>query len=125
MLQLVSNLSDYLEKTGFFSMGPSQPGSLNEVFFGSPAGTEIFPAEAGGYWLMVEGLTPGTHTLHFGGAFDQYTVDTPLGTFTIGPGSTDTTAIINVVVPEPSSALLLLVGLIPLFGLRRHRAVTE
>jgi hypothetical protein len=63
----VSNTQSYLERTGFFSMGQVQPGSLIESL-GVAAGTDLPTTKSAGYWLMVEGLTPGTHTLDFGGS---------------------------------------------------------
>jgi hypothetical protein len=98
----VPNPADYLEVTGIFSIGPTQPGSyLNSL--GVPPGVEGFPTKSGGYWLMVDGLTPGSHQLHFGGAS---AASVGLSAF-----SSDTTDFINVVVPEPGSALLLLSAL--------------
>jgi hypothetical protein len=34
----------------------------------TPVGTVVAPAASDGYWLMVEPLAPGTHTINFGGA---------------------------------------------------------
>lgn len=63
----VKNLQSDLVRTDFFSMGPTQPGSLVEQL-GAPVGTDLSPTKSSGYWLMVEGLAPGQHTLHFGGS---------------------------------------------------------
>jgi hypothetical protein len=62
----VKNPQSYLEKSGFFSMGPVQPGSLIESF-GLADGTVLSPTKSVGYWLMITGLSPGEHTLEFGG----------------------------------------------------------
>jgi hypothetical protein len=63
----VSNTKSYFEGTDFFSMGKVHPGSLIESL-GVEKGTDLSTTKSAGYWLMVEGLTPGTHTLHFGGS---------------------------------------------------------
>jgi hypothetical protein len=117
----VVNPANYLEVTGYFDMGPTQAGSLLESF-GLPAGTDAFPTKSGGYWLMLDGLAPGLHELHFGGASDGWSVDTgtPIGIESLGPFSTDTTDFINVVVPEPASAFLLFSGLAALLALCRR-----
>ncbi len=117
----VANPANYLEVSGYFDMGPTQAGSLLESF-GLPAGADAFPTKSGGYWLLIDGLAPGLHELHFGGASDGWSVDTgtPIGIESLGPFATDTTDFINVVVPEPASAFLLLPGLIALLGLCRR-----
>jgi hypothetical protein len=63
----VENPQSHLEKSGFFSMGPVQPGSLIESLGIAAAGTVLSPAKSVGYWLMITGLSPGEHTLEFGG----------------------------------------------------------
>ena len=105
----VADPTAYLEVTGYFDMGPTQAGSLLEAL-GVPAGTEAFPTKSGGYWLMIDGLAPGQHELHFGGSAEDWSVDTgtPIGTESGAAFSTETTDLINVVVPEPSSAALYL-----------------
>jgi hypothetical protein len=62
----VQNLQSDLVRTDFFSMGPTQPGSLVNTL-GAPVGVDLSPTKSSGYWLMVQGLAPGEHTLHFGG----------------------------------------------------------
>lgn len=113
----VANPAQYLQITGFFSMGPTQSGSLAELL-GIPAGAELTPSKAAGYWLMIEGLTPGQHTLQFGGSSGAFIPDVNCCTnFPISAFSTDNTANITVAVPEPGSSLLTLAGLIGLFAL--------
>lgn len=76
------------------------------VLFGAVAGD--YEALSDGWWVDLSGLTPGPHTLHFGGT-GALCVDvdcTSLFTFTI-----DTNDAITVVVPEPASLLLLLAGM--------------
>jgi hypothetical protein len=122
----VPNPVDHLEVSGIFDIGPVQVGSLLEDFFGVPAGTDAFPAKSGGYWLMIDGLTPGMHELHFGGASADWSVDTgtPIGVEGGNAFSTDTTDFINVVAaPEPASALLLLSGIAGLLWHRRRNHV--
>ncbi|HEY0421090.1 MAG TPA: hypothetical protein VGC80_16365 [Acetobacteraceae bacterium] len=114
----VANLTEHLEVTDIFSAGPTQPGSYAEAV-GIPAGVELSPAKAAGYWLMIADLAPGPHTLRFGGssnavasagipAFSSEVTDTVL----VGPSAS---------VPEPASALLALPGLTGLLALRRTR----
>jgi PEP-CTERM motif-containing protein len=121
----VANPSQYLEVTNFFDMGPVQADSFLNVAFGIPAGTEAFPTKSAGYWLMIDNLAPGSHTLHFGGSSQAFDIPENCcnhGTF--AAFSTETTDTISVV-PEPSSALLVLVGLVALFGLRRQLTAAD
>jgi hypothetical protein len=78
----INNLSSHLEETDFFSPGQAQPGSLLEFLSennvdetGNPnpalPGDDQFPTKSAGYWLMIEHLAPGPHTLHFGGSFED------------------------------------------------------
>lgn len=116
----VSNLSSYLEQTGLFSAGPTQVGSLANSA-GVTAGDDLYPNGAAGYWLMIEGLTSGQHTLDFGGSSGPFTpVNNCCTNFQIGPFAVDVTANIDVV-PEPSSIFLTLSGLIATLALRLKR----
>jgi hypothetical protein len=116
----VANLSQYLQVTGHFDLGPSQAGSLLEAI-GVPAGTDGFPTESGGYWLMIDGLTPGPHTLHFGGAYDAFTpAPNCCSNGESAAFSNDVTDSIGIGVPEPGSAFLLLPALLALARFRRH-----
>jgi hypothetical protein len=77
---------------------------------GIPPG-DRFPAVSDGYWVMLSPLSPGQHTLRFGG----------------GDGvsfAVDTTAIINVQeVPEPSSlTIFAALGAIGWFAARRRKS---
>ena len=104
-------------------MGPVQPGSLIESF-GVPAGAELYPTKAAGYWLMIEGLTPGPHTLQFGGSSDAFTPAPNCCSNSEVPAfSVDVTD--NIFVPEPAAAFLLLPGLTGLvaFSLVTRRRV--
>jgi hypothetical protein len=66
--QAIHNLRDYRVETDFFPMGNVKSSSLLENF-GVPAGTPTDNTKAEGYWLMLENLPKGTHTLDFGGSF--------------------------------------------------------
>jgi hypothetical protein len=111
----VANPAQYLEVTGFFSMGPTQAGSLIESL-GVPEGAELSPTKSAGYWLMIDGLTPGPHTLHFGGSSSAFTPENNCCTTSEIPAfSVDVTD--NIFVAEPASSLLLLSGLMGLFAL--------
>ena len=63
----ITNPESDLVNTGFFSMGRTRPGS-EVAALGAPVGSELSPTLGSGYWLMVSGLSPGEHTLTFGGA---------------------------------------------------------
>jgi len=114
-----ANLAQYLEVTGLFSMGPTQAGSLI-ASFGVPVGAELYPTKAAGYWLMIDGLAPGSHTLHFGGSSDAFTPDANCCT-TSEVSAFSTEVADSIVVPEPASALLILTGLVGLSALRLAR----
>jgi hypothetical protein len=114
----VANLSQYLEVTDLFSMGPTQANSV-VASFGVPVGADLFPSKAAGYWLMIDGLSPGPHTLHFGGSSDAFTPGTNCCTNSeIAAFTTDTTAHI---VPEPAAWLVLMPGLVAVFGMSLAR----
>jgi hypothetical protein len=69
--QPIRDPSRFVEQTDFFSLGEVQPGSLAAALFPVPVGTVLEPAVAVGYWVMIDDLEPGTHTLEFGGRFDS------------------------------------------------------
>jgi hypothetical protein len=58
--------------TDFFSMGTAAPGSVL-ASFGLPQDTVFAPSKGVGYWIVVDGLAKGDHTLEFGG-HTAYTV---------------------------------------------------
>lgn len=70
----IQNLGVHYEETDFFKMGPARAGTLNEVF-GAPLDDDLYPSKSIGNWLMVDYLSPGEHTLHFGGTIDGTPVD--------------------------------------------------
>jgi len=93
----------------------SPPGLFTTVFpadnvFGIPPGS--FDSVAAGYWIMLEPLAQGTHTLNFGGS--------SLGNPFVPDFSTDVTYTINVV-PAPGATVALALGLAS--GLRRRRRI--
>lgn len=62
----LDHLQADLVKTDFFSAGPTLAGSwANDQ--GVTPGTELAPTKGVGYWIVIEGLQKGTHTLEFGG----------------------------------------------------------
>ncbi len=84
--------------------------------FGVPVGT--YDSVAVGYWVMLDGLSVGEHTIHFGGQFS--------GTPSLGyaPFETDITYVVNVLaVPEPSTVILASLGglTLAIVRLRRRR----
>jgi len=57
-----------LVDSSFFSMGTAKEGTLAVDVYGlAAAGTPMDPSKSGGYWLMINDLSPGTHFLNFGG----------------------------------------------------------
>jgi hypothetical protein len=116
----IKNLQSYLVRTDFFSMGPTQLGSLAEQI-GEPLGVDLSPTKSSGYWLMVEGLAPGQHTLEFGGSLntgfstmtiDQITVD-PLGTLEVSSAALfSSPTVIPGVVPELSTWAMMILGFV-------------
>lgn len=77
----VTDPTHYLQASDFFSMGTVRPHSVaTEMFDGAVHnGQELTPTKATGYYLMVEGLSRGQHTLEFGGStsdgFSTHVVD--------------------------------------------------
>ena len=69
----VADPFSYYEETEFFSLGTLQADSLADAlqfFPGVEPGTELTPAKAAGWYLMIEGLDRGEHELRFGGGID-------------------------------------------------------
>ncbi len=113
----VANPSSYLEVTGLFSAGPVQAGSLI-ASEGVPVGADLVPTKSAGYWLMIEDLAPGLHTLNFGGSSDAFTPAMNCCTNGEIPAfSNDLTDVTSVTASEPASAFLLLPGFIGLLAL--------
>jgi hypothetical protein len=54
-----------------FSAGVVAQGSEGQVFFGPPlpVGAELFPTGTAGYWVIIEGLGQGTHTISTSATF--------------------------------------------------------
>jgi hypothetical protein len=91
--QAVAHPRSYFLKTDFFSLGPVTSGRVIgdlALAAGVPEGTDLSPTLGAGYWLMIDDLDPGKHTLHFGGSIDSAN---PV----IGQFSTETTVHLRVV----------------------------
>jgi hypothetical protein len=127
----VPNLISHLETSGVFSMGLALPGT-NGPAFGTPGFPGdpacpgftpdlLCPAIATGYYLMLE-LSPGEHVITFGGSMTWGVPVDPTYFPTGGEVSIDTLTTSNIfaVVPEPASALLVLVGLLGISVMRRQ-----
>jgi hypothetical protein len=94
----MSQLFGHLVNAPFFDAGVSQPNSVATAFVGAAAGTALNPVKSAGYWLMIDNLTPGTHTLHFGGTSDAFSAS--FGAYTFPAASQDVTDTIRVVAPS-------------------------
>jgi hypothetical protein len=74
----VDNLQSHFVRTNFFSMGTVVDHTVAAAL-GAPIGAELTPSKSAGYWLVVDGLAPGGHTLDFGGSlsngFSTHVVD--------------------------------------------------
>ena len=64
----VPDLASYIVDSSFFDPGTAQSGKLAMDYYkvNTSEGTSLGPAKSGGAWLMLN-LTPGSHTLEFGG----------------------------------------------------------
>jgi hypothetical protein len=129
----VPNLTSYAETSDVASLGLAVPDSLGAVegptpgFVADPADCPNFtpdllcPAISAGYFLMVN-LPPGEHVITTGGTLTYDLPNDP--TYFPGGGQvsidTLTTDIIDVVVPEPASALLLLPAIFGISWFRRR-----
>jgi hypothetical protein len=126
----VPDLISHAETSGVADLGLFDPNSLGGVegptanFIADPTTCPNFsqyvlcPAISAGYWLMVN-LPLGEYTITTGGT-ENYT-DPDLPQYGLGGPvgwTTTTTDIIDVVAPEPSSALMLLPAI---FGLSFFR----
>ena len=91
----IPNLFSHLVNTSFFSAGTTMPNTVATELVGAPPGTMLDPSKSGGFWLMIANLSPGQHTLHFGGDSNGFSAS--FGNYTIGPSRVDITDKINVV----------------------------
>jgi hypothetical protein len=75
--QAIPNLPSHLETTDFFSLGKVKPGTLlTSSDIGVSAGAVMAQDKAEGYWVMLEGLSKGAHTISFGGSTSNFSVQT-------------------------------------------------
>ena len=97
--------------TAFFTV--DFPASLRDAFGFPSQYVGLLDAITDGYWVAVEGLTPGPHTLEFGGTIPE-----------LAPGylpfTLDVTDTVNV--PEPGTLGLLLLGAVAAYARRRSVA---
>jgi hypothetical protein len=112
---VVANPYQYLEREpGLFSFGTVAAGTFADAL-GFAAGTDLDTGVATGWYLMLNGLSLGSHVLNLSGSTTPFDVTAADGTVFSYPGfSVDQTIRLNVAaVPEPTSWALLLTG----FGL--------
>jgi hypothetical protein len=101
----VANPALHWEVSDVFSGGVAQAGStLTGLYAGfgiDIVGQDIYPSLVSGYYVLITGLSAGSHTVVYGGS-----------TTAFGPFSYQVTANIDVTpVPEPESFVLMLSGL--------------
>jgi len=100
----IANPTTHWEVSGVFLGGTADAGEALTVLYAGAGldivGLDISPSVVSGYYAMITGLSPGDHTLVYGGS------TTAFGGFTY-----EVTANINVVaVPEPETLALMLAG---------------
>jgi hypothetical protein len=94
----------------FFAFGPIASGSFAESV-GFAAGVDPGPSVATGWYLMLEGLSLGHHSLSLHASTPPFDVTAAGDTFSFDGFSVDQTITLNVAaVPEPASWALLLTG---------------
>jgi hypothetical protein len=95
--KLVANLQE--STLTEFSAGVVAQGSEGQVYFtgppGLPVGAELFPTGTAGYWVIIEGLTPGKHTISTQATFINKYFNCPNPT--TGPCTSARTESINVI----------------------------
>jgi hypothetical protein len=106
---VVADPYQYLAREpGLVSFGPVRPGSVGEAFAG---GATLDTGAATGWYLLLNDLSLGRHTLTLSGSTASFSVDTPDGPYRYDGFSVDQTVTLNVGgVPEPTSWALLVGG---------------
>jgi hypothetical protein len=111
----VPNLFDHEEQSPVFSYTLPDDSAVNFLGYNFTGGTVVDPVVGDGYYLMLANLSPGQHTLTFGGNVNQD--GNPADDFTL-----NITYFLDITpVPEPSSLALLAFGSGALAGWRRWR----
>ncbi|HEY5139499.1 MAG TPA: PEP-CTERM sorting domain-containing protein [Methylococcales bacterium] len=87
------------------------PASLRDAFGFPSQYVGQLDSITDGYWVAVEGLNPGPHTLLFGGTIPELAPGN-------APFTLEVTDTLNVV-PEPGVLSLLLLGTVAAYGRRR------
>jgi hypothetical protein len=62
----VKNLQSDLVRTPYFSAGNATPDTISSLLADPATGT-VSTAKSAGYWAVIGGLSPGEHTIEFGG----------------------------------------------------------
>jgi hypothetical protein len=93
--QNITDLFSHRETSPIFSYNLPKANNIDQVFFGENISGRQYPAAADGYYLMLQPLSPGKHTLNFGGAYPDLSGTPPL----LGAFAIDMTYVINVVDP--------------------------
>jgi hypothetical protein len=90
-----STLFAHRETAPIFSYNLPAKFNLDQVFFGENISGHVTPAAADGYFAMLKPLSPGRHTISFGGAYNDLSATPPL----LSGGAGEMTYYLNVL-PE-------------------------
>jgi hypothetical protein len=90
-----STLFEHRETAPIFSYDLPAKFNLDQVFFNENISGHVTPAAADGFYAMLKPLSPGRHTISFGGAYSDLSATPPL----LSGGSGEMTYYLNVL-PE-------------------------